>query len=159
AGVQSEDLIERVQAEIEQALTGKVTLEDFSKEMPGIFRRFGVTPTSAHHIETVFQNGMQSSYNHGRWRMQTDPAVKDLFHWMYDAVEDDRTRPSHAAMDGVTRPPDDSIWRTWYPPNGHRCRCRIMTVPVEEATVTDKRRIARAAPDPGWSSNPGEWMD
>jgi len=159
AGVQSVDLIARVQAEIERALEGQVTREQFLAEMPRMFARFGVSPASPHHIETVFINGMQSSYNAGRWSMQTDPDVADLFMWQYDAVDDDRTRPSHRAMDGVTLPSDDAIWTRWYPPNGHRCRCRIITVPVDEAKRTDKRRISRAAPDPGWAGSPGQWLE
>jgi len=159
AGVQSTDLVARVQEEIGKALKGKVTFEDFKAKLPKMFERFGVTPLSPSHVETVFRNAMQNSYNAGRWQQQTDPDVKDLFLWRYDAVDDDRTRPSHRAMDGVTLPPDDPLWQRWYPPNGHNCRCRIRTVPVDEATKTDKRTITRAAPDAGWSGNPGEWLE
>ena len=35
--------------------------------------------------------------------------------WMYDARNDDRVRPSHAAMGGVIFRHDDPIWATHYP--------------------------------------------
>lgn len=44
---------------------------------------------------------------------------------VYDAVNDDRTRPEHAAMDGITLPLDHPFWRTHFPPNGWYCRCTV----------------------------------
>lgn len=42
---------------------------------------------------------------------------------MYDAVNDNRTRPQHKAWDNIVLPVDHPFWDTHYPPNGWNCRC------------------------------------
>lgn len=52
---------------------------------------------------------------------------KHLFpNLVYRTVGDSRVRPEHAALNGVIKPIDDPFWRTYYPPNGWRCRCTVM---------------------------------
>ena len=68
-----------------------------------------------------------------RWR---NPGARrdvvSLHHlWMYDARNDDRVRPSHAAMDGIIFRHDDPIWATHYSPNGWNCRCRVRVLTSE----------------------------
>ncbi|MCP5688670.1 phage minor head protein, partial [Klebsiella pneumoniae] len=41
------------------------------------------------------------------------------------AVMDLRTRPAHAALNGLTARYDDPIWQFAYPPDGWGCRCRV----------------------------------
>jgi SPP1 gp7 family putative phage head morphogenesis protein len=41
----------------------------------------------------------------------------------YVTVGDDRVRPAHRELEGVTRPVDDPFWSIYYPPNGWNCRC------------------------------------
>ena len=51
---------------------------------------------------------------------------------MYDALNDSRTRPAHAAMDNMVFRHDDPIWDTHYPPNGFGCRCRVRALTAKE---------------------------
>ncbi|MBV5274082.1 MAG: hypothetical protein JZU52_10695 [Lamprocystis purpurea] len=47
---------------------------------------------------------MQGAYNRGRYEQQM--AAVAAFPWfLYDAVNDSRTRPAHSAMDGKTWDP------------------------------------------------------
>ena len=36
----------------------------------------------------------------------------------YRTAGDDKVRPEHAELNGVTLPQSDSFWDTYYPPNG-----------------------------------------
>ncbi len=46
----------------------------------------------------------------------------------YSTVDDDRVRPEHRLLDGVTKPASDPFWDVWYPPNGFGCRCDVEVV-------------------------------
>ncbi len=46
----------------------------------------------------------------------------------YVCMDDDRVRPLHRSWHNVTLPLDDPWWQTHRPPNGYRCRCRIIGV-------------------------------
>src|SRR6185369_2279529 len=52
-------------------------------------------------------------------------------------VADDRVRQrplhNHAVMHGKVFAVDHPIWKTWWPPAGHNCRCFIGTIPAAEA--------------------------
>ena len=78
-------------------------------------------------LDVIYRTNMQSAYNAGQY--QTYMAdVDNRPYWQYDAVGDNRTRPAHAAMDGLVYRYDDPFWATFYPPNGYRCRCSVMAL-------------------------------
>ncbi|MDE6536930.1 MAG: minor capsid protein [Muribaculaceae bacterium] len=52
----------------------------------------------------------------------------DRYNLQYRTQKDDKVRPEHAALDGVTLPPSDSFWAEFYPPNGWNCRCTVVQV-------------------------------
>jgi SPP1 gp7 family putative phage head morphogenesis protein len=63
----------------------------------------------------------------------------------YNAVNDERTRPAHAALDGVTLPVDDPFWDEFYPPNGWKCRCAVQQLAdgetKEPVTIPNDKEI------------------
>lgn len=81
---------------------------------------------------------------------------------MYDAINDSRTRPAHAAMDGFVVRHDDPIWKIRQTPCGYSCRCRVISMTDKQAArfqAADARRmqdpelaaaLAAAQPDKGW---------
>lgn len=52
----------------------------------------------------------------------------DRYNLQYRTQHDDKVRPEHAALDGVTLPPSDPFWEEYYPPNGWNCRCTVVQV-------------------------------
>lgn len=60
----------------------------------------------------------------------------DRYYLQYRTQHDDRVRPEHAALDGVTLPPSDSFWESYYPPNGWNCRCNVVQVRKSKYTIT-----------------------
>jgi SPP1 gp7 family putative phage head morphogenesis protein len=76
-------------------------------------------------LETIYETNMQSAFMAGRY--QGLLAAKETSPWWeYSAVMDNRTRPVHASLDGRVFRYDDPFWTSWYPPNGFRCRCRVI---------------------------------
>lgn len=76
-------------------------------------------------LETIYETNMQSAYMAGRYRGML-AASKYAPWWEYSAVMDNRTRRTHAALNGRVFRFDDPFWDSWYPPNGFRCRCRVL---------------------------------
>ena len=52
----------------------------------------------------------------------------DRYNLQYRTANDDKVRPEHAALNGVTLPPSDPFWEEYYPPNGWNCRCTVVQV-------------------------------
>lgn len=75
----------------------------------------------------------------------------DRYHLQYRTAHDDRVRPEHAALDGVTLPFDDPFWDEYYPPNGWNCRCTVVQVlpskypdtPRDEAVSLGEKATAK----------------
>jgi SPP1 gp7 family putative phage head morphogenesis protein len=76
-------------------------------------------------LETIYETNMQSAYMAGRYQGMM-AATQYAPWWEYSAVMDNRTRPTHAALNGRVFRYDDPFWSSWYPPNGFRCRCRVI---------------------------------
>lgn len=52
----------------------------------------------------------------------------DRYNLQYRTANDERVREEHRALHGVTLPPSDPFWQTYYPPNGWNCRCTAVQV-------------------------------
>lgn len=78
----------------------------------------------SHYMRLVYQNNIEAAAQAVRYH--TAMEYKDqIWGFEYSNPRDERSRPEHAAMDGKMFPADHPIWATWYPPNGHLCRCMI----------------------------------
>lgn len=112
------------------------------------------------YFQTVFRNALMSAYAAGRWHSQQE--LKDVFPYlMYDAVNDNRTRPTHHALDNKVARVDDPIWHRIYPPNGHNCRCVVRSLTEDEyrqkaATGEAKQFNGDETADEGWNHHGGD---
>ena len=113
------------------------------------------TTLPKHRQELVYRNAVQNAYSIGRHthyqkHKETRPYLR------YSAVNDSRTRPSHGAMHGTVLPVDDPFWATNTPPNGHACRCTVMSLSKRQAGRTGiSGKAPGVNPDEGWGYNPG----
>lgn len=96
---------------------GKVIIDPTSGEVFGAPRR----------LENIYRTNMQTAYSAGQYQGYM-ANIDSRPYWMYDAVGNHRTRPAHAAMDGLVYRYDDPFWATFYPPNGYRCRCSVIAL-------------------------------
>lgn len=119
------DVIEGFRNELTDALEKGRPTQQVIKNLRSIVDGAGHAELSTHHLETVVRTTMQIAYGVGRRMAQED--VKDLLPvWEYSAVGDDRTRPTHMALDGLQYPADHIFWSKYYPPWDFRCRCIVI---------------------------------
>lgn len=75
----------------------------------------------------------------------------DRYNLQYRTAKDDKVRPEHAALDGVTLPMSDPFWEEYFPPNGWNCRCTVVQVrkskypatPHEEAMALGEEALQK----------------
>jgi SPP1 gp7 family putative phage head morphogenesis protein len=157
---------------LEMALEDGDTFAEFEDRYREEWRLSGLSGgagTRPWYIELVFRNHMATAYQVGRYREMTRPAMLEARpFWLYDAIIDERTRNQHEAMNGKAWRAGHAIWLTWYPPNGHGCRCGVRALTqaelvrrglsVEEALPSWPSRDGGLAepmlPDHGWRANP-----
>jgi len=110
-------------------------------------------------LATVFQTEVGRAYAAGRWAQMTDPDVLARRpYWQYLTEDDERVRPAHRAMHRRIYPATDAIWQHWYPPNGYRCRCEVISLTEAEAKAAG---IAEGAPKlgDGMLARPDKYFD
>ena len=77
----------------------------------------------------------------------------DRYNLQYRTANDNRVRPSHRVLHGITLPPSDAFWDEFFPPNGWRCRCTVVQVrkgkypESDSATAIQQGREATSQPN------------
>ncbi len=134
------DVLDSIRGEVDKALAEGITEGQFIERLTPRLKALGwwgkqtlvdgqgtarnVQLGSPHRLKLIYRQNLQTAYMAGRHRRQL-AASRTHPYWMYVAVMDGRTRPSHAALNGRVFRWDDPIWQYLYPPNGWGCRCRI----------------------------------
>lgn len=77
------------------------------------------TTYNANYLRAEYNFVAASAEMAAKWEMFMQDG--DRYHLQYRTQKDDKVRPEHAALDGVTLPPSDSFWEEFYPPNGWNC--------------------------------------
>ena len=140
SGMARLDLLEDVKKGLVDAVKNGKTERMFIDDLAPILRAKGWTgkrqninpktgevtekgPDLPARLSLIFFQNVQSAYMYGRYRAMLANAEERPW-WMYIAVLDSRTRPHHRALHRKVFRYDDPFWKTHYPPNGWRCRCR-----------------------------------
>lgn len=186
------DMLADVQASLEDAIAQGLSYDTWADTITPMLQRKGwwgrqavTDPLTGETIvaelgtpsrlKTIFRTNVQGSYAAGQWEQIQEQ--KDVAEYLlYDAIDDHRTRPEHAAWDGTVLPADHPWWLTHYPPNGWNCRCGVIQMSAEDLEDLGLEPSARAPRggttewenprtgkiervdkglDPGWNSNPG----
>ncbi len=189
AGAAKLDILQNVKDELDNALHKGIPLQEFKDSLIPRLQALGWLSSSPekmpYRLENMYRTNIQTAFMAGRYREMMEN-VKNRPYWQYVAVMDSRTRPAHAALHGKVFRYDDPFWKTFYPPNGFQCRCRVRTyseTDIEERNITvesgkdnivweekpagggyTKPTAAYIDPitgqkiitDVGWSYNPGE---
>ncbi|MFN3495773.1 MAG: phage minor head protein, partial [Hydrogenophaga sp.] len=159
------DLLADLQAMITESVAGDLSRTDFMRDARAALARKGWWGTSEvtdpdtgetkrttfdpARLKLIYDTNTRQAYAAGQWERveatrRTHPFLR------YVTQRDEKVRASHRAWDGVTLPADDPFWATHYPPNGWRCRCRVVQVnrrDYERGTTPTGAAMKKEAPE------------
>jgi SPP1 gp7 family putative phage head morphogenesis protein len=171
SGYSSAEILRKFQEELMKVLNEGLTIKDFREKMNDFLERKGYEGLTPYQADNIFRTNIQTAYNVGHYKQMTKPEnLKMRPYWMYDAINDKKTRPTHAAMDRKVFPADHKFWDTWYPPNGFKCRCGVVSLSERQVKarglkvekeipkmVEPKGQVMRPLlPDKGFDANPAK---
>ncbi len=93
---------------------------------------------SPRRLKTIYQTNLQAAYMAGDYKQNRENAANRPW-WEYVAVMDRRTRPAHAALNGLIFHADDPFWETHHPPQGYNCRCTVRALAEDQAEPAARR--------------------
>lgn len=108
------------------------------------------------YLKNVFRTNIQTAYGHGRWQQQQKNKANRPY-LMYVAINDNRVRPSHLALNRIVRHIDDPFWLKYYAPWDYMCRCTIIALTEKQALkygITSDEDLPIIAEANGWSTSP-----
>lgn len=164
------DLLAEVKRAVQAAIDKGETLQAFKNAIQGQMEAAGwwgvqeqrdpvtgemrqVELGSARRLETIFRTNLSMAYSAGDWSKIVDTA-EDAPYLMYVAVDDNLTRPQHAAWDGIALLYTDPFWKTHRGPNGYNCRC--ITI---QLSLRDLKRVGKSGPDKAPPVQRREWVN
>ncbi len=144
--------VNKVVAEVE-GLPRKKQIAAIQKK----FKNIGITPANPSMLEGVFRTQAQFASSAGQFNALRDPDIEEiLWGFKYVTVGDDRVRPEHAALEGVTLPKNAEEWNTIYPPNGWNCRCSVIPIFAPRDQVDLPEDFSVSGIDESFRFNPGK---
>lgn len=153
------DVLADIRDALDAAITKGTTFEQFKRDLvpalqakgwwgqaaqvdPRTGRPERVQLGSPRRLQIIFDVNLRTSYAAGRWE-QIQRVKKARPYLRYVAVLDERTREDHRRWHGTVLPADHPWWNQHYPPNGWRCRCRVV-----QLSERDLKRFGYAVGDP-----------
>ena len=135
------DLLQAMHESITRSVKGDLSRKDWMRDTEQMLAQAGwwgekqvIDPTTGETVKTVFDparlalifdTNTRQAYAAGQWQ-RIQAAKRTMPYLRYVTRDDDRVRPQHAAWHNVVLPVDDPFWQSHFPPNGWRCRCRVI---------------------------------
>lgn len=123
AGIAKLDILQDIKDKLLSAMNEGISITDFANSLEDVLPKY--------RLNTIYRTNLQSAYMAGR-RESMLRATNTHPYWMYVAVMDKDTRPSHALLNGKVYPADDEFWDYYFPPIDYNCRCRVRPLTPSE---------------------------
>lgn len=106
------------------------TFEQFLNDVQKIHATY-----NEHYLRAEYNFVQASATMAEKWEEFQQDA--DRYYLQYRTAGDNKVRPEHADMHGITLPMNDPFWEEFYPPNGWNCRCTVVQVRKSKHPPTD----------------------
>lgn len=148
------DILKALQDGITQSVRGDLSRRDWTRDAKALLVKEGwwgekevldeftgdmvKTTFDPARLKLIFDTNTRMAYSAGLW--ERIDRNKETHPWIrYITRGDERVRLQHQRWANLTLPVDDPFWKTRFPPNGFRCRCRAMSISQAEY---DRRKAA-----------------
>ncbi len=170
------DVLKSIREEVDAALANGTTFATFQKNLEPKLKELGwwgkkeivdqetgeileIQLGSAWRLKNIYRTNLSTSYSAGRFKTQKAAAKRRPW-WVYRAVLDASTRPSHEELHNTVVRHDDPWWDTNYPPNDWGCRCGVDSMSDAQLkargyTVSSGAELSNIT-GKGWDYNPGQ---
>ncbi len=162
------DLLQAIRDKITASVQGDLSRTDFIRDTKAMLQQAGwwgkvevTEPTTGEihrttfnpaRLNLIFDVNTRQAHAAGQWEgHQRSKATHPYLR--YITKRDERVRELHRQWDNLTLPIDDAFWKTHYPPNGWRCRCRVVAVSqrdYDRGTTPNGEPMVKTAPDLVW---------
>lgn len=157
SGIEKERILAEVQIQLEKALSRGASVKQTMQAVDDIFQKYRATGeiiggelSTPNRLETIVRTNLGLAYNAGRKAAFESPGVAQFLEaYQYSAVLDPRTTDFCVDHDGVTRPINDVIWSSIWPPNHFNCRSIVVSVIKGEAWARTQN-LPTTEPAPGF---------
>lgn len=156
AKVEMSDIMRARLRESDYIFSGIKTFHELNEAFPSLLDENGERKpferflNDVQKIDSTYNRAyLNAEYNHAqaaaemaaKWESFEEDG--DDYYLQYRTAGDDKVRPEHAALHGVTLPMSDPFWDEYYPPNGWNCRCTVVQVLKDKYPATDRVEALR----------------
>lgn len=143
------DLLQSIRDGISRSVNGDLTRKEWMRDTEKLLRDAGWwgtrkvtdpvtgkavrTTFDAARLKLIFDTNTRQAAAAGQWE-RVQATKKTHPYLRYITKDDDRVRPAHRAWHNLVLSVDDPFWQTHFPPNGWRCRCRVVAMSQREYT-------------------------
>lgn len=141
------DLLDAIRRSLERSVNGELSRRDWMRDTEKLLQDVGwwgakevIDPATGKAVTTtfdparlklIFDTNTRQAAAAGQWE-RVQATKKTHPYLRYITKDDDRVRPAHRAWHNLVLPVDDPFWQTHWPPNGWRCRCRVVAMRQRE---------------------------
>lgn len=153
------DVLDDLRKGIAASVGGDLTRTDWMRDAQAILQKAGwwgtkevIDPATGEVLKTrfdsrrlglIFDTNTRTAAAAGQWeRIQQTKRTFNVLR--YVTQDDGRVRAAHKSWHGLVLPVDDPFWNTHYPPNGWRCRCRV--IPMRQKDLDKQVQAQQANP-------------
>ena len=156
AKVEMSDIMRARLRESDYIFSGIKTFHELNEAFPSLLDKngnrkpFNQFLNDVQAIDSTYNKAyLNAEYNHAQAAAEMAARWEDFeedgdeYNLQYRTAGDDKVRPEHAALHGVTLPMSDPFWDEYYPPNGWNCRCTVVQVLKDKYPATDRAEALR----------------